>query len=80
MIPTDNLYTAINSPSGSYPPLADDGLSAILVHRLVKDYQAICRFTAESGRSVKYRTLGAIFSNHFGAVDLKIEFFAHNQV
>ncbi len=80
MIQTDNFYSTITSPIGSYPPLADDGLSAFLVHRLAKDYQAICRFTAESGRSVKYRASGAIFSNHLGAVDLEIEFLSHDQV
>jgi hypothetical protein len=75
----DNFYAAITSPNESYPPLAKSGISAFLVHRLAKDYRAICRFTAESGRSVKYRVSGAIFSNHLGAVDLEIEFLAKGQ-
>lgn len=80
MIQTENFYTAITSPIGSFPPLDDNGVTAFLVHRLAKDYQAICRFTAESGRYVEYQASGAIFSNHLGAVDLEIEFVAPRQV
>ena len=72
----DNCYAAITSPNENYPPLSQDGVSAFLVHRLAKDYRAVCRFTAESGRSVKYRASGAIFSNHLGAVDLEIQAIA----
>jgi hypothetical protein len=76
---TDNFYAAITSPNKSYPPLSQTGISAFLVHRLAKDYRAVCRFTAESGRSVKYKASGAIFSNHLGAVDLEIELVAPGQ-
>ena len=69
----DNFYAAITSPRESYPPVSETGISAFLVHRLAKDYRAVCRFTAESWRSVKYKATGAIFSNHLGAVDLEIQ-------
>ena len=72
----DNCYAAITIPNESYPPLSKTGISAFLVHRLAKAYRAVCRFTAESGRSVKYKTSGAIFSNHLGAVDLEIQSIA----
>ncbi|MBR9986220.1 MAG: hypothetical protein KFF68_09940 [Desulfosarcina sp.] len=75
----DNCYAAITSPNKSYPPLSPDGISAFLVHRLAKDYRAVCRFTAESGLSVKYKASGAIFSNHLGAVDLEIQSIAPGQ-
>ena len=75
----DNCYTSITSPSESYPPLSPTGISAFLVHRLAKEYRAICRFTSESGRSVNYRASGAIFSNHLGAVDLEIQSIAPGQ-
>jgi hypothetical protein len=75
----ENIYAAITSPAKSYPPLSDTGISAFLVHRLAKDYQAVCRFTAESGRSVKYKAAGTIFSNNMGAVDLEIEMLAPEQ-
>ena len=75
----DNCYTSMTSPSESYPPLSPTGISAFLVHRLAKDYRAVCRFTAESGRSVRYRASGAIFSNHLGAVDLEIQSIAPGQ-
>jgi hypothetical protein len=75
----DNCYAAITSPNESYPLLSQNGISAFLVHRLAKDYRAVCRFTAESGRSVKYRASGAIFSNHLGAVDLEIKSIAPGQ-
>ncbi|MEE4111240.1 MAG: hypothetical protein V2I40_00405 [Desulfobacteraceae bacterium] len=69
----DNCIAAITSPNESYPPLAQNGISAFVVHRLAKDFRAVCRFTAESGLSVKYNASGAIFSNHLGAVDLEIQ-------
>ena len=75
----DNFYAAITSPEESYPPISETGISAFLVHRLAKGYQAICRFTAESGRSVKFKTTGAIYSNHLGAVDLEIQLLAPGQ-
>ncbi len=75
----DNCYAAISRPNESYPPLSQNGISAFLVHRLAKDYRAICRFTAESGRSLKYKASGAIFSNHLGAVDLEIQSIAPGQ-
>ena len=75
----DNCYTSMTSPSESYPPLSPTGISAFLVHRLAKEYRAICRFTSESGRSVNYRASGAIFSNHLGAVDLEIQSIAPGQ-
>ncbi|WP_372683298.1 hypothetical protein [Desulfosarcina sp.] len=75
----DNCYAAISSPKESYPPLSQSGISAFLVHRLAKDYRAVCRLTAESGRSVKYKASGAIFSNHLGAVDLEIRSIASGQ-
>ena len=71
-----NIFAAISSPTRSYPPLSGGGVCAFLVHRLAKDYQAVCRFIAESGRSVRYKVSGAIFSNHVGAVDLQIEMLA----
>lgn len=76
MNPMDNFYAAITSPRESYPPLAETGVSAFLVHRLAKEYRAVCRFTAESGRSVKFKVTGAVFSNHLGAVDLEIQLLA----
>jgi len=75
----DNFYVAISSPRESYPPVSETGISAFLVHRLAKDYRAVCKFTAESGRSVKYKAAGAIFSNHLGAVDLEIQAMAPRQ-
>ena len=75
----DNCYAAISSPKTSYPPLSPNGISAFLVHRLAKDYRAVCRLTAESGRRVKYKASGAIFSNHLGAVDLEIRAIAPGQ-
>lgn len=75
----ENFYAAISSPRESYPSVSKTGISAFLVHRLAKDYRAVCKFTAESGRSVKYKASGAIFSNHLGAVDLEIESMASGQ-
>ncbi|MCB2145155.1 MAG: hypothetical protein KQI81_01685 [Deltaproteobacteria bacterium] len=75
----ENFYAAISSPRQSYPPVSETGISAFLVHRLAKDYRAVCKFTAESGRSVKYKATGAIFSNHLGAVDLEIQSMAPGQ-
>ena len=75
----ENFYAAISSPRESYPPVSKSGVSAFLVHRLAKDYRAVCKFTAESGRSVKYKATGAIFSNHLGAVDLEIQSMASGQ-
>lgn len=75
----ENIFAAITSPTRSDPPLSETGICAFLVHRLAKDYRAICRFTAESGRSATYEVSGAIFSNHMGAVDLQIEMRATNQ-
>jgi hypothetical protein len=69
----DNFYGEITVPRESYPPLAKAGKSAFMVHRLAKFYRAVCRFTAESGRSAKYQVSGSIFSSHLGAVDLGIE-------
>ncbi len=79
MNPMDNFYAAITSPRESYPPVSETGISAFLVHRLAKEYRAVCRFSAESGRSVKYKATGAIFSNHLGAVDLEIQLQASGQ-
>ncbi len=79
LIQTDNFYGAISIPNASYPPMADTGKSAFLVHRLAKAYRAICQFTSESGRSVKYKVSGSAFSNHLGAVDLEIEVQAAGQ-
>jgi hypothetical protein len=75
----ENIFAAINSPDAAYPSMPDKGICAFLVHRLAKDYQAVCRFTAESGRSVKYKVGGAIFSNHLGAVDLTVEVLGEGQ-
>jgi hypothetical protein len=68
----ENFYSAITIPRESYPPISGTGKSAFMVHRLAKAYQVVCRFTAESGRSVKYSVSGSVFSNHLGAVDLEI--------
>ena len=68
----NNFYATITSPRQSYPPIAKDGISAFLVHRLAKAYRAVCRFSAESGRQVRYHVNGAIFSSHLGAVDLDL--------
>ncbi|WP_218188052.1 hypothetical protein [Desulfosarcina cetonica] len=70
----DNFYAGITAPKKAYPPIAEKGISAFIVHRLAKVYRAICRFSDESGRIASYRVSGAIFSNHLGAVDLDIEF------
>lgn len=75
----ENFYSAITSPEKSYPEISQDGISAFLVHRLAKDFRAMCRFTAESGKSIKTRVSGAIYSNHLGAVDLEIEMVAPGQ-
>jgi hypothetical protein len=75
----DSIYDAIISPKESFPTIPKTGISAFLVHRLAKEYKAICRFTAESGESVTYRITGAIFSNHLGAVDLEIQLLAPGQ-
>ncbi|BBO77113.1 hypothetical protein DSCW_45300 [Desulfosarcina widdelii] len=75
----DNIYSAITSPEKSYPAISQDGISAFLVHRLAKDFRATCRFTAESGNSIKTIISGAIYSNHLGAVDLEIEMVAPGQ-
>jgi hypothetical protein len=75
----DNFYETIISPQVSYPPLPETGIAAFLVHRLAKQYEAVCRFTTESGHSVKFKANGAIFSNHLGAVDLEIDFLAPGQ-
>ena len=75
----ENLYAAIISPRESYPSRADAGVTAFLVHRLAKAYRAVCQFTADSGRSIKFRVSGAIFSNHLGAVDLEIQVLADGQ-
>lgn len=75
----DNFYSAITSPEKSYPAVSQDGISAFLVHRLAKDFRATCRFTAESGNSIKTSISGAIYSNHLGAVDLEIEALAPGQ-
>jgi hypothetical protein len=75
----ENMLSGIISPDTAYPFVSGDGLCAFLVHRLAKAYQAVCRFTAQSGRSVKYKVSGAIFSNHIGAVDLNIELLAQGQ-
>jgi hypothetical protein len=72
----ESFYTTVTSPKKSFPAIANNGVSAFLVHRLAKAYRAVCRFTAESGRSVKFKAKGAIFSNHLGAVDLEIESLA----
>jgi hypothetical protein len=72
----DPIYETITSPAESYPPVPKTELSAFLVHRLAKAYRAVCRFTADSGRSAAYRVSGAIFSNHLGAVDLELEWLA----
>jgi hypothetical protein len=80
MIQTENFYTAITSPNDSFPMPDDNGVTAFLVHRLAKSYQATCRFTAESGQYVEYRASGAIFSNHMGAVELEIEIISPRQV
>jgi hypothetical protein len=69
----DNFYATITSPRQSDPPIAKSGISAFLVHRLAKAYRAVCRFSAESGRQVRYHVNGAIFSSHLGAVDLDIQ-------
>ena len=73
LIQTDNFYDAITIPNASYPLIPGAGKSAFLVHRLAKAYRVICQFTAESGRSVKFKVSGSAFSNHLGAVDLEIE-------
>ncbi len=79
LIQTDNFYDAITIPGASYPQVADTGKSAFLVHRLAKAYRVVCRFSAESGRSVKFKVSGSAFSNHLGSVDLEIEVQAAGQ-
>jgi hypothetical protein len=79
IIRMEKIYATIASPQTRHPQIAETGISAFLVHRLAKEYRAVCRFTAESGRSVKYKATGAIFSNHLGAVDLEIELLAPGQ-
>ena len=69
-----NPYHAIVNPLEANPKIPGEGKIAYLVHQLGKQYKAICTFTNEEGRSVKYQLKGAFFSKHLGAVDVDIEF------
>jgi len=69
----DSFYAAITCPETSFPAFSESGITAFLVHRLAKEFQAICKFTAASGKNIKYTVSGSIYSNHLGAVDLEIQ-------
>ena len=49
----DSFYAAITCPKTSFPTISASGITAFLIHRLVKEFQAVCKFTAESGESTK---------------------------
>lgn len=73
MVQLPSFYKGVFVPRTANPEIATgDGVSAYVVHRLVKDYQAICEFTG-SGGSVKFKVAGAIYSSHLGAVEMDVE-------
>ena len=72
----ESFYASITRPENSFPEIPETGISAFLVHRLAKEFRAVCKFTAESGESIKYAVSGSFYSNHLGAVDLEIQAMA----
>jgi hypothetical protein len=73
MAKVPSIYKGVFVPQTANPEIqAGDGVSAFVVHRLVKAYQAICEFTGSSG-SIKFKVAGAIYSNHLGAVEMEVE-------
>lgn len=68
-----SFYKEVLVPQADLPEItAGEGVSAFIVHRLVKAYEAICEFTGSSG-SVKFKVAGAIYSSHLGAVEMDVE-------
>jgi hypothetical protein len=68
-----SIYKGVFVPQAANPTIATgEGVSAFVVHRLVKAYEAICEFSGSSG-SVKFKVAGAIYSNHLGAVEMEVE-------
>lgn len=73
MAQVDSFYKGVFVPQAANPEIAPgEGISAFVVHRLVKDYKAICEFTGSSG-SVKFKVAGSIYSSHLGAVEMDVE-------
>jgi hypothetical protein len=72
-----SFYRGIFLPQTANPEIAaGDGVSAFVVHRLAKAYEAICDFSAGGGRNdrhVKFKVAGAIYSSHLGAVEMDVE-------
>lgn len=73
MAQVPSIYKGVFVPQTANPEIAaGEGVSAFVVHRLVKAYQAICEFSGSSG-SVKFNVAGAIYSSHLGAVEMEVE-------
>ena len=73
MVQVESFYKGVFLPQGANPHIAPgEGISAFVVHRLVKAYEAICEFTGSSG-SVKFKVAGSIYSSHLGAVEMDVE-------
>ncbi len=57
----------------AYPKILENKITAFIVHRLGKNYKAVCSFVNASGKvSRKFKLEGAFFSNQLGSVDLEI--------
>jgi hypothetical protein len=70
-VPT--FYKGVFIPKKANPEIAaGDHVSAFVVHRLAKAYEAICEFSGSKGR-VKFKVAGAIYSSHLGAVEMEVE-------
>ncbi len=73
MAQVPSFYKGVFVPQAANPDIAQgDEISAFVVHRLVKAYDAICEFTG-SGGSVKFKVAGSIYSSHLGAVEMDVE-------
>jgi hypothetical protein len=73
MAQVPNFYNEISVAKTANPAIAPgDGVSAFVVHRLAKAYEAVCEFSGSSG-SVKFKVNGAIYSSHMGAVEMEVE-------
>lgn len=73
MAQVTSFYKGVFVPQAANPDIAPgEGISAFVVHRLVKAYEAICEFTGSSG-SVKFKVAGSIYSSHLGAVEMDVE-------
>jgi hypothetical protein len=75
MAQVPSFYEGVFIPKSANPEIAaGDGVSAFVVHRLAKAYEAICEFSSggDKGR-VKFKVSGAIYSSHLGAVEMDVE-------